>query len=428
MLARLAGEERLSADQIILAPTAPRANAPQVAQAASPEPASPDDEAPADAEKGAGEPERSAAAPGAKTVLADAATGGAQPEPGETADAASGPAPGVAEDAPKPPPDAAEVASPARPGTARPEPGKITAQDAPQPGAAGRGEPAQPAQTVPETATGGDGAPVGAPVQQAAPQAAPKPEPKDAPSDRNVAAAPAAPPEPAQADKAPGPASEPVVRPAPEPATPPAAEPGAAEVAQAAREPAPAGETQAAPVAVLRAGRDGVELIQPAIPVPPEAMDRIALDTISYSERGDVMLSGRARPGTVVRIYVDNRAVADLDADDEGRWRGTLNGVEPGIYTLRLDELDSGGEVVGRLETPFKREPPEALRAPPEGEALRNAPLIRAVTVQRGDTLWAISRERYGEGILYVRVFEANRDRIRDPDLIYPGQIFTIPD
>jgi len=40
----------------------------------------------------------------------------------------------------------------------------------------------------------------------------------------------------------------------------------------------------------------------------------------------------------------------------------------------------------------------------------------------------AISREHYGEGILYVRVFEANRDRIRDPDLIYPGQVFALPD
>jgi len=48
--------------------------------------------------------------------------------------------------------------------------------------------------------------------------------------------------------------------------------------------------------------------------------------------------------------------------------------------------------------------------------------------VQPGSTLWAISREHYGEGVLYVRVFEANRERIRDPDLIYPGQVFALPD
>ena len=53
---------------------------------------------------------------------------------------------------------------------------------------------------------------------------------------------------------------------------------------------------------------------------------------------------------------------------------------------------------------------------------------MRVVTVQPGNTLWAIARESYGEGPLFVRVFEANRDRIRDPDLIYPGQIFEIPE
>ena len=52
---------------------------------------------------------------------------------------------------------------------------------------------------------------------------------------------------------------------------------------------------------------------------------------------------------------------------------------------------------------------------------------IQAITVQPGNTLWAISRDKYGEGVLYVRIFQANRDRIRDPDLIYPGQVFTVP-
>ena len=55
-------------------------------------------------------------------------------------------------------------------------------------------------------------------------------------------------------------------------------------------------------------------------------------------------------------------------------------------------------------------------------------PEISAITVQPGNTLWGISRERYGEGILYVRVFEANRDKIRNPDLIYPGQVFVLPE
>lgn len=49
------------------------------------------------------------------------------------------------------------------------------------------------------------------------------------------------------------------------------------------------------------------------------------------------------------------------------------------------------------------------------------------VTVQPGFTLWGIAEGRYGDGVMYVQVFDANKDKIKDPDLIYPGQVFTIP-
>ncbi len=63
----------------------------------------------------------------------------------------------------------------------------------------------------------------------------------------------------------------------------------------------------------------------------------------------------------------------------------------------------------------------------PSTEDTPQAP-VRIVTVQPGSTLWAIARDRYGEGEMYVRVFEANKDKIRDPDLIYPGQVFSVPE
>ncbi|HCB52616.1 MAG TPA: peptigoglycan-binding protein LysM, partial [Rhodobacter sp.] len=55
------------------------------------------------------------------------------------------------------------------------------------------------------------------------------------------------------------------------------------------------------------------------------------------------------------------------------------------------------------------------------------APKSVSVTVQPGFTLWGIAQENFGSGILYVQVYEANRDKIKNPDLIYPGQIFTLP-
>lgn len=177
-------------------------------------------------------------------------------------------------------------------------------------------------------------------------------------------------------------------------------------------------------VAVLRTGEAGVEVLQPA---EPDLPDQVELESISYSEAGDVKLRGRVGGTSVVRVYLDNVAVADIDPDDDGLWTGEIADISPGVYTLRLDELGDAGAVLSRIETPFKREAPEDL-APPATETLADTPLIRAITVQTGDTLWAISRERYGDGVLYVRLFDANRDSITDPDLIYPGQVFTVPD
>ncbi len=111
----------------------------------------------------------------------------------------------------------------------------------------------------------------------------------------------------------------------------------------------------------------------------------------------------------------------------DGQWRAELPEIDTGTYTLRVDELNAEGDVVSRTETPFRREPVEAIQALDLGARTDRAP-VALITVQPGNTLWGIARDKYGEGLLYVRVFEANRDRIRDPDLIYPGQIFTVPD
>lgn len=194
-----------------------------------------------------------------------------------------------------------------------------------------------------------------------------------------------------------------------------AAEPSAAPV------PAPT----PAPVTVLRASPEGIEVLQPAA---PDVMPSVALDTISYSQSGDVQLSGHAPNNGHVQVYLDNAPIATLPIDEDGRWRGDLPQVDSGVYTLRIDQVDAAGKVTSRVETPFKREEPAALGAALAAQGDETTQMVRAVTVQAGATLWAIARETYGDGMLFVRVFEANRDAIRDPDLIYPGQVFTLPE
>ena len=68
--------------------------------------------------------------------------------------------------------------------------------------------------------------------------------------------------------------------------------------------------------------------------------------------------------------------------------------------------------------------------APVTSAPVTPAPVTPApvtVTVQPGYTLWGIAQRNFGDGVLYVQVFEANKDKIKNPDLIYPGQVFTIP-
>lgn len=51
----------------------------------------------------------------------------------------------------------------------------------------------------------------------------------------------------------------------------------------------------------------------------------------------------------------------------------------------------------------------------------------REYTVERGDSLWKIAERYYGDGNQWRRIYEANEDQIDDPDVIHPGQTFTIP-
>ena len=94
---------------------------------------------------------------------------------------------------------------------------------------------------------------------------------------------------------------------------------------------------------------------------PAAVAPAVTIDTISYSSNGDVILGGRGQAGNFVRIYLDNQSIATSEIAVDGYWAVELSDIEPGIYTLRIDELNPGGDVVSRAETPFKREAAEEL-------------------------------------------------------------------
>ena len=146
----------------------------------------------------------------------------------------------------------------------------------------------------------------------------------------------------------------------------------------------------------------------------------LSLSTVDYDDSGAVIFAGRAEPGTDVRVLADGEVVGRTTTDDAGRWVIRAGeAFEPGVYDLQVDQLDADGRVTAVIVLPFERAEPEAARA---------AQQSGRVIVQPGNSLWRIARRLYGEGLQYTVIYEANRDQIRDPDLIYPGQVFNAPD
>ncbi len=177
-------------------------------------------------------------------------------------------------------------------------------------------------------------------------------------------------------------------------------------------------EITTAPAPVV-ADVQGSELPTPA-PVSPPTGDALALslDTIAYDKTGDVVLAGRGQSDQFVRVYLNNKPIQTETVRSDGQWQVVLPEVKEGVHTLRVDATNAQGKVSARVESPFKRETPDIAAAADLG----------SVTVQPGHTLWALAEDKYGDGVKYVQIFQANRDRIRDPDLIYPGQVFSLPE
>ncbi len=213
--------------------------------------------------------------------------------------------------------------------------------------------------------------------------------------------------------------------PAPETMPTDAPTPGAVPTATPAAGAMPDTDPPAEPTApqVMIASDTGIKVIQSGGAAPE--VSTVVIDTISYDPAGEVELGGRGARDGFVRVYLDNKPILTTEIAADGQWEAALPEVDTGVYTLRVDEVNAAGNVTSRAETPFRREE-RTLLAELAPAAPRDGPSV--LTVQPGNTLWGIASDQFGDGLLYVRVFDANRDRIRDPDLIYPGQVFEIPE
>jgi nucleoid-associated protein YgaU len=178
---------------------------------------------------------------------------------------------------------------------------------------------------------------------------------------------------------------------------------------------APAREAAEAPALalLLPQGQAAPRMLQAA----PDRSRKLSLNTVDYDDKGEIRFSGSAPPATPLRVYVDNQPVGEAKTDAQGQWTLTPSASVPaGVHQFRVDQLAETGRVTGRVELPFQRT-----------SAVPSDVASGRVVVQPGQNLWRIARYAYGAGIRYTVIYLANRDQIRDPRLIYPGQMFSTP-
>lgn len=110
----------------------------------------------------------------------------------------------------------------------------------------------------------------------------------------------------------------------------------------------------------------------------------------------------------------------------------------PGVTDLAVSYLDGCVTLTGHCESQAAKEKVVllagnvesvekveglGLQVPPEAPVEE----VQYYEIQKGDTLWKVASEFYGNGAKYTTIFEANREVIKDADLIYPGQKIRIP-
>jgi LysM domain len=216
-----------------------------------------------------------------------------------------------------------------------------------------------------------------------------------------------------------------------------------------------------------------------------------AFDIARIERTGDAVIAGTATPGAIVELLRNgefhDRTVADKSGQfvmvpprlPAGDYELTLRSQQPDgkqatskqSVAVALAELESStGALQPRAEVPFnvpetvgknRSAPDQAFGSaqarqssqPPSQMAKQQdmavsqpsrlaaatplsdggspstliLPRTATTVVSRGDSLWRISRNTYGAGMRYAVVYRANQNQIRNPDRIYPGQVFVLP-
>ncbi len=132
---------------------------------------------------------------------------------------------------------------------------------------------------------------------------------------------------------------------------------------------------------------------------------------------GKKLFGGDEDPAEKIKEHIeeDNPGIDDLEVTYEGG-KVVIAGNASSADALEKAVLMAGNiEGVEAVDTSAVTAPVQTIT-------------VEFYTIQKGDTLSAIAKAFYGKASAYPKIFEANREVIKDPDLIYPGQVIRIPE
>ena len=153
--------------------------------------------------------------------------------------------------------------------------------------------------------------------------------------------------------------------------------------------------------------------------MPPE----IAIGTLSWSDNNQLRIKGRSNGGVGVSGSFAGNTFRDIafkeDGDEAGNWSALVSvpDLKKGRALIETNLLDLDGSIVLTSQVELDL---EQLEIGLDGSEM--------VIIRKGDMLWRIAYRTYGSGIRYLDIVKRNARQINDPDLIYPAQVFALPE
>ena len=149
--------------------------------------------------------------------------------------------------------------------------------------------------------------------------------------------------------------------------------------------------------------------------MPPE----IYIGTLSWSAKNILQIKGKSNGGAAVTGSFAGQSFADVSLDEQGNWSTKISvpATQSGMALIQANLLDVDNSLI--LSTQVDVDLAQ-LNVGLDGSEM--------VIIRKGDMLWRIAYRTYGSGIRYLDILKRNARQINNPDLIYPAQVFALPD